>query len=56
MGKRSGDAVVVCHRNRHRAADMRRRIGRQRTAYLGLSGASISATEALRWGLIDHVR
>jgi enoyl-CoA hydratase/carnithine racemase len=30
-----------------------RRIGRQRTAYLGLSGRRITASEALQWGLID---
>jgi hypothetical protein len=32
-----------------------RRIGRQRTAYLGLSGRRISAATALRWGLIDSL-
>jgi enoyl-CoA hydratase len=30
-----------------------RRIGRQRTAFLGLSARRISAATALRWGLID---
>jgi enoyl-CoA hydratase len=30
-----------------------RRIGRQRTAFLGLSGRRISAGTALRWGLVD---
>ncbi|MEV7389098.1 MULTISPECIES: enoyl-CoA hydratase/isomerase family protein [unclassified Streptomyces] len=29
------------------------RIGRERTAYLALSGAPTNAAEALRWGLID---
>ena len=33
-----------------------RRIGRQRTAWLGLSGARIDAQTALDWGLIDEVR
>jgi enoyl-CoA hydratase/carnithine racemase len=33
-----------------------RRIGRQRTAWLGLSGARIDARTALTWGLIDEVR
>jgi hypothetical protein len=33
-----------------------RRIGRWRTAYLVLSGASIDAGTALRWGLVDAVR
>jgi enoyl-CoA hydratase/carnithine racemase len=32
-----------------------RRIGRQNTAKLGLSGASIDANQALRWGLIDVI-
>jgi enoyl-CoA hydratase/carnithine racemase len=32
---------------------IQRRIGRQRTAYLALSGRRISAATALRWGLID---
>jgi enoyl-CoA hydratase/carnithine racemase len=32
-----------------------RRIGRQRTAALGLTGRSIDAPTALRWGLIDAV-
>ena len=32
-----------------------RRIGRQRTAYLGLSGQPISASKALQWGLIDEI-
>jgi enoyl-CoA hydratase/carnithine racemase len=33
-----------------------RRIGRQRTAWLGLSGARIDAQTALEWGLVDEVR
>jgi hypothetical protein len=33
-----------------------RRIGRQRTAYLALSGRRIDATTALHWGLIDEIR
>ena len=33
-----------------------RRIGRQNTAKLGLSGASIDANQALRWGLIDVIK
>ncbi|MDT5092529.1 MAG: hypothetical protein QOH60_1892 [Mycobacterium sp.] len=33
-----------------------RRIGRWRTAYLVLSGQSISAATALEWGLVDEVR
>lgn len=33
-----------------------RRIGRQRTAWLGLSGERIDARTALDWGLIDEVR
>jgi enoyl-CoA hydratase len=32
-----------------------RRIGRQRTAFLGLSGRRISAVTALRWGLVDQL-
>ncbi|GAA3395201.1 enoyl-CoA hydratase/isomerase family protein [Cryptosporangium minutisporangium] len=32
-----------------------RRIGRQRTAWLGLSGQRVDATQALRWGLVDRV-
>ena len=32
-----------------------RRIGRQRTAYLGLSGRRVGAAQALRWGLIDAI-
>ena len=33
-----------------------RRIGRQRTAWLGLSGRPIDARTALDWGLVDEVR
>jgi enoyl-CoA hydratase/carnithine racemase len=33
-----------------------RRIGRQRTAYLALSGLRIDTVTALRWGLIDAIR
>ena len=33
-----------------------RRIGRQRTAWLALSGRRISARQALEWGLIDAIR
>lgn len=32
-----------------------RRIGRQRTAYMGLSAARIDASQALAWGLIDAI-
>ena len=32
-----------------------RRIGRQRTAWLGLSGHAIDAETALAWGLVDIV-
>jgi enoyl-CoA hydratase len=37
-------------------ASLPRRIGRQRTAWLGLSGARIDARRALAWGLVDEVR
>jgi enoyl-CoA hydratase/carnithine racemase len=33
-----------------------RRIGRQRTAWLALSGARIDAKTALDWGLVDEIR
>ena len=33
-----------------------RRIGRQRTAWLGLSGRRLDARTALAWGLVDEVR
>ena len=32
-----------------------RRIGRQRTAWLGLTARRINATTALSWGLIDNI-
>jgi enoyl-CoA hydratase/carnithine racemase len=32
-----------------------RRIGRRRTCYLALSGATLSAQEATSWGLVDRV-
>jgi enoyl-CoA hydratase/carnithine racemase len=32
-----------------------RRIGRWRTAYLVLSGRTIDAPTALRWGLVDEI-
>lgn len=31
------------------------RVGRERTAYLALSGVGLSVGEALRWGLVDEV-
>ena len=34
---------------------MPRRIGRHRTAWLALSGDTIDARTALRWGLVDKV-
>jgi enoyl-CoA hydratase/carnithine racemase len=37
-------------------ASLPRRIGRQRTAWLGLSGARIDAPTALEWGLVDELR
>jgi enoyl-CoA hydratase/carnithine racemase len=37
-------------------ASLPRRIGRQRTAWLGLSGARVDARTALAWGLVDEVR
>ncbi len=33
-----------------------RRIGRQRTAYLALSGTRLDASTAHRWGLVDEIR
>jgi len=36
-------------------ASLPRRIGRQRTAWLALSGARIDAGTALRWGLVDEL-
>lgn len=32
-----------------------RRIGRQRTAYLALTGSVIDASTALAWGLVDEI-
>jgi enoyl-CoA hydratase/carnithine racemase len=37
-------------------ASLPRRIGRQRTAWLALSGQRIDAQTALAWGLVDEVR
>jgi enoyl-CoA hydratase/carnithine racemase len=37
-------------------ATIPRRIGRQRTAWLALSRATIDAATALDWGLVDEVR
>ena len=34
-------------------ASLPRRIGRQRTAWLALTGRSIDAATALEWGLVD---
>ncbi|WP_416958891.1 enoyl-CoA hydratase/isomerase family protein [Streptomyces sp. Agncl-13] len=31
------------------------RVGRERTAYLALSGAELGVEEALRWGLVDEI-
>jgi enoyl-CoA hydratase/carnithine racemase len=36
-------------------ASLPARVGRERTAYLALSGAPLAATDALRWGLVDEV-
>jgi Enoyl-CoA hydratase/isomerase len=36
-------------------ASLPRRIGRSRTAFLGLTGQSLTAPEALRWGLVDEI-
>ena len=36
-------------------ASIPRRIGRQRTAWLALTGRSIDAQTALEWGLIDEI-
>jgi enoyl-CoA hydratase/carnithine racemase len=36
-------------------ASIPRRIGRQRTAFLAISGTSIAATTAKAWGLVDEV-
>ena len=32
-----------------------RRVGRQRAAWLALSGASVDAETALAWGLVDQI-
>jgi enoyl-CoA hydratase/carnithine racemase len=37
-------------------ASLPRRIGRQRTAALALSGAALDAPTALAWGLVDEIR
>jgi enoyl-CoA hydratase/carnithine racemase len=37
-------------------ASLPRRIGRQRTAWLALTGARLDAETALRWGLVDELR
>jgi enoyl-CoA hydratase/carnithine racemase len=34
-------------------ASLPRRIGRQRTAWMALTGASVDAETALGWGLVD---
>jgi enoyl-CoA hydratase/carnithine racemase len=36
-------------------ATIPRRIGRELTAWMALTGASVDAETALRWGLIDHI-
>jgi enoyl-CoA hydratase/carnithine racemase len=36
-------------------ASLPERIGRQRTAWLALSGCRIDARTALAWGLVDEV-
>ncbi|MCQ9183674.1 enoyl-CoA hydratase/isomerase family protein [Streptomyces sp. IBSBF 2953] len=36
-------------------ASLPTRIGRERTAYLALTGAALGAAEARRWGLIDEI-
>ncbi|MET9830848.1 enoyl-CoA hydratase/isomerase family protein [Streptomyces sp. NPDC006385] len=36
-------------------ASLPARIGRERSAYLALSGAPLGATEALAWGLVDEI-
>lgn len=36
-------------------ASLPARIGRERTAYLAMTGAPLSAAEALRWGLADEI-
>ncbi len=39
-----------------RTIPLPRRIGRQRTAWLALSGERLDAQRALDWGLIDELR
>jgi Enoyl-CoA hydratase/isomerase len=36
-------------------ASLPRRIGRQRTAWLAITGAALDATTAQRWGLVDEI-
>ena len=36
-------------------ASLRGRIGRHRTAWMGVSGVEVDASTALRWGLVDEV-
>jgi len=36
-------------------ASIARRIGRQRTAWMALSGARIDAETAIDWGLVDEI-
>ncbi|MFD5002976.1 enoyl-CoA hydratase/isomerase family protein [Streptomyces mutabilis] len=36
-------------------ASLPARIGRERTAYLALSGAALNASDALHWGLVDEL-
>ena len=36
-------------------ASIPRRIGRQRTAYLAISGAALEASTAAEWGLVDGI-
>ena len=37
-------------------ASIARRIGRQRTAFIALTGARMDANTALEWGLVDSIR
>jgi enoyl-CoA hydratase/carnithine racemase len=36
-------------------ASLPRRIGRQRTAFLALSGEALAVETALQWGLVDEI-
>jgi enoyl-CoA hydratase/carnithine racemase len=36
-------------------ASLPTRIGRQRSAYLALTGEELAAATALRWGLVDEI-